>query len=305
VRPVLPTTLLTLALSAACAGEPAETPGPALLPATSYCEHAAEVFCPFYLRCAWTTAEDLDDCRAQFLGACHARWEPVYVLMAEAGLLGLSRAGLETCARHLADVGCAAQASELSGPCAGVWIGGQPEGGACGMGAGGVEALVCAPGTRCILDLSFCGLCRATSARGAACAMDSECAAADACVDDHCTARAGALESCSDRRPCITEARCDDGVCVLRHHKEPPGEGCPSPLDCQYGSICRGGTCTLAAATGASCDGATPCQAGFCAGGRCAAALAPQATCADGDQCQSGACVDDLCTAIPGACFDP
>jgi hypothetical protein len=282
----------------ACAGEEPE-PAPYVSAAT-YCERTVESFCDFYLRCDWMAVNDVETCRERFLETCNGRYEPLYVAVETAGLLRLTSAGLAACARHLDSVACAEQASELQGPCASMWEGQQPAGGACGIGSAGIENMVCAPGARCVLDLSFCGTCEATAPLGGDCSVGSDCEVTAACVNDRCVARAGVGASCADVE-CVTEARCEQELCVPRHEKGGVGEPCATVLDCQYTLACVEQECVAAAPLGATCDAGTPCDGGFC-DGVCVPATLPGAACDADIECISGAC-DTVCPAVPGACF--
>jgi len=272
------------------------------LPATSYCEELVDVFCPFYVRCGRMNVADVEACRAAFPASCEAKFEPRFVPLAERGLLSLSRAGLQGCAAHLQDVACDEHFFELQGPCAGVWQGHVPAGGACGLD---VETFVCAPGTACTLDLSFCGTCETVMPAGARCRdgsadVDGACGPGGVCGDDDvCVARPRTNEACDpDGVPCVLPARCgDDGVC-----REPAvvgvGEACDVSRRCPYFAACASGTCVALEGIGAACVDDSDCEASFCAGGTCVALLPADAPCTRAAQCGSGRCDDD------GACAD-
>jgi hypothetical protein len=279
------------------------------LPATSYCEELVDVFCPFYLRCGRMNVADVEACRAAFPASCEAKFEPRFVPLADAGLLSLSRAGLQACAAHLADVPCDEQFFELQGPCAGIWQGQVAAGGACGLD---VETFVCAPGTTCALDLSFCGTCETVLPAGARCRdgttdVDGACGPAGVCGDDDvCVARPRTNESCDpDGVPCVLPARCfGDGVC-----REPAvvgvGEACDVSRRCPYFAACEAGTCVVVDGLGAACVDDGDCEASFCAGGTCVALLPAAAPCLRSTQCGSGRCGDDgACADFAPRCFD-
>jgi hypothetical protein len=278
------------------------------LPASSYCEELVEVFCPFYIRCGRMNVADIDACRAAFPASCEAKFEPRFVPLAAAGLLSLSRAGLQACAAHLAQVRCDEQFFELQGPCAAIWEGHVPAGGTCGLD---VETFVCAPGTTCTLDLSFCGTCEPVLPAGAACGddgaadRDGTCGPLGSCADDGiCVARPRTHEPCtSDGIPCVLPARCaNDGIC-----REPVvvdvGAACDVNRRCPYFAACEGGVCRPLVGIDAACVDDGDCEASFCSGDRCTALLPAFAPCARDAQCGSGRCGDDgVCAGFPPRC---
>ncbi len=225
---------------------------------------------------------DEDDCEAAFAQSCEAGFEPRFTPLADAGLLTLSRAGLDACAAHLDDVSCDEQFLELSGPCAHVWKGEVDAGGACGLDA---ESFVCAPGTVCTLDLSFCGVCEVVLDDGDVCrdgddAVDGSCAPGGVCGDaDVCVDRPGVGDDCDDTIPCVLPAQCsDDGVC-----HEPAvvgvGDACGRDRRCAYRSRCEGGACVATVGAGEGCS--------------------------DDVDCDAGSCVDDVCIAAAPGDFPP
>lgn len=273
------------ALAASCtppstpsdAGVPAVDAGP--LAASAYCESIVDFFCPFYLRCGRMAVADVDACRAPFLESCEAKYEPTYVDLEAAGLLTLSRAGVEACRAHLDDVACADQPLDLDGPCGAMWVGAQPAGAPCGFD---VESFVCAPGTTCVLSLDLCGTCRTVVEDGAPCGggLDVACGRGSTCVDGACAPR--------DRvAPTYVDV----------------GDACDQQNRCPYLSRCAGGTCVESALLGQTCTAEGGCASGFC-DGTCEELLPPQAPCESSAQCRT-ACVEGACIAVPSACFDP
>jgi hypothetical protein len=281
----------------------------AFLPATSYCEALADVFCPFYLRCGRLAgASDIEGCRAAFAVGCEAAFEPRFLPLADAGLMQLSRAGLDACATHLDDVACTGQFFELEGPCAGIWEGTVPAGGACGLDA---ETFVCAPGTACTLDLSFCGTCENVLDVGATCRVGDE-GVAGACGpraecgdDDVCVDRPDVGEACVEGgTPCTLPARCSDGVC--RHPAiVAVGEACDSQRRCPYGARCADGVCVASTSQGGSCAASFECDTGlFCGGGVCAPVVV-EGACVVDEQCASGTCEQGACAPFAPRCTTP
>jgi hypothetical protein len=282
------------------------------LPADRYCEELVEVFCPFYVRCGRMDVQDVAGCRAVFPTSCEARFEPRFLPLADAGLLTLSSAGLAACAEHLATVPCDQHFFELSGPCAGIWRGNVEAGGACGLD---VETFVCAPGTACTLDLSFCGTCERVLDPGAVCRVDDTsadagtgpegtCGPAGLCGDDDvCVARPQSGARCDDAGPpCALPARCDDdGVC-----REPlvvaVGAACDASRRCPYLSACVDGVCVASAAPGEACGDDGDCEASFCDDGVCAPLWPGGAACTRDAVCASGRCADGTCAGFAPVC---
>ncbi len=279
----------------------AEAPG-----ADEYCETIEAFFCDFYLRCdrmaGVTTTEE---CRAVFEEQCNARYEPRYAALEAASLLRLDADGVEACRAHLADVPCEEQIHDLDGPCGAMWVGEQPEGGACGFD---VESLVCAPGSECTLGLDLCGECRPLAAADGACGDAAEthvtCGAGASCEDGRCVARVAVGDPCTPDDRCVIGARCDEalGLCVGPQYVG-LGESCDQTRRCPYKSHCAG-VCVEDAMLDEGCA-TTSCASGWCgAAETCEVLLVSGATCASSAQCSSGLCLDGLCRDLPGPCFE-
>jgi hypothetical protein len=276
------------------------------LAATSYCEELATVFCPFYLRCGRLDGVgDIDGCRDAFSVGCEAAFEPRFLPLADAGLVKLSRVGLDACAAHLSDVACGEHFFELEGPCAAIWEGTVPAGGACGLD---VETFVCAPGTACTLDLSFCGSCETILDVGATCrvgeeGVDGACGPRAECGDDDvCVDRPDVAEACaSGGPPCTLPARCVEGVC--RHPAiVAVGDACDSQRRCPYGARCASGMCVATTSRGAACAASFECDTGlFCGGGVCSPVIVDGACVVD-EQCASGSCEAGACVPFATTC---
>ncbi len=275
------------------------------LPATTYCEELAPVFCPFYVRCGRMNVDDVDACRAAFPASCETRYEPRFAPLAAAGLVSLSRAGLDACAAHLDEVPCDEQFFELSGPCAAIWRGLVPVGGACGLD---VETFVCAPGTTCSLDLSFCGTCERTLATGTPCGGNDDqgtCGNDGVCVDGACARRPRSGEACEeDGVPCVLPARCDDdGIC-----REPAvvdvGDPCDFSRRCPYFAACDEGVCVALQGPSGPCQDDSACEASFCDEGVCQPLGLEGIPCTRDAQCGSGRCDDGTCTGFPALCVE-
>lgn len=277
---------------------------PAFQNAADYCELLAPVFCPFYVRCGRMAVDDEAACLAAFAPSCEARFEPRFAPLAAAGSVKLSTSGIETCAAHLETVSCDEQFLELSGPCASVWEGQVPAGGACGLD---VETFVCAPGTSCTLDLSFCGVCESVVDVGQACSADGlSCGTTGQCIDGVCAARPATGEACTADGPsCVLPARCDDaGVC-----REPAvvdvGDACDSSHRCPYRSTCNAGTCVATVGPGSACDVDSDCDGSFCSAGACTLLRAGGEACDRPAVCGSGVCTDGVCVAYAPSCTVP
>ncbi len=284
-----------------------ETP-PALV-ASDYCEELAPLFCPFYLRCGRMDVVDVDACLAAFSRSCEAVFEPRFLPLADAGLVKLSADGLEACAEHLETVACDEQFFELEGPCAGIWEGTVEAGGACGLDT---ETFVCAPGTACTLDLSFCGTCEAVLDAGAVCRVGDEgvagaCGPGGDCGDDDvCVVRPRVGEACvAGGTPCALPARCaDDGVCRHPNYVE-VGDACDSNNRCPYEARCSGGACVASVDEGGACAQSFECGTGlFCSGGSCARQVAVGGACAADDACGSGSCEGGVCAGFATRCVE-
>lgn len=287
---------------------PSPDAGPSSSAAT-YCESIVEFFCPYYLRCGRMAVADEAACREVFLETCNARYEPSYTALAEAGLLELSAEGIEACRNHLEDVPCEEQLLDLDGPCAGMWAGTQPAGAACGFD---VESFTCAPGTACVLDVTFCGTCERVVADGEPCDQDGvTCGRESLCDSGFCVARRRVGQSCGPDDRCVLGATCaDDNVCRGPAYVGVDG-ACDFDHRCPYAATCIAGTCRATAGLDEECDDSTPCHSGSChvdpqsAEGTCVELSAQGAACDDGVQCQTGSCLQGRCATLPSACFNP
>lgn len=272
---------------------------PAVLPAEEYCEHAVDVFCPYYLRCGRMAVGSLAECRAAFVEVCDAVYEPIYAAAAALGLLELSGPGLAACAAHLEEVSCEAQVFDLDGGCGAVWTGLVPFGGACGPG---IESFVCDPASTCVLDLSFCGTCEPAAATGEACGPDLRCQPWDVCLDEVCQRRPVGGEPCDGSVPCRLGTSCVDGTCAGDTWVG-PGEACGADQTCQYKSVCGGGSCVATGLAGDACGATAPCASGWCGADQgCHAFLQTGDPCGDGAECRSGACDAGACAPLELPC---
>jgi hypothetical protein len=256
-------------------------------------------------------ADDVDECRAVFLPACNARFEPSYVALEGEQLLTLSRAGLDACAAHLDGVACEDQLLDLDGPCADMWRGAQPEGERCGFD---IESFVCAPGTLCTLDVTFCGVCETVVEDGARCDVaGATCARESTCEAGTCVARKRVGEPCGAGDRCVLGAFCANDLTCRGPAYVGVGDACDFESRCPFRSECVDGTCVLAVGQGDSCGAATPCDSGgYCdlqggggagAEGVCVELVAQGGACELGAQCQTGVCAEETCLVLPGACF--
>ena len=274
------------------------------LDATTYCEQTVEMFCGYYVRCGRMAVPDLETCRTTFLEACNARYEPVYAALAERGALTLSASGIASCSAHLASVSCATQINDLDG-CPGLWVGGVPEGGACGPG---IESFICDDASVCVLGLDFCGRCKPLAAPGAACDPDHRCRETAACVEGACVERGRPGDPCDAAHPCAVGVACAEGRCGL-FDVRPVGAACGGSARCQYGATCKAGVCVQTGLLGAPCDGPTGCASGRCAieagaaAGTCVALLEPGSACTSRTDCRSGACDAGVCAGFVSACL--
>lgn len=274
-----------------------------VVPASEYCESIVDFFCPYYLRCGRMAADSVDVCRGVFLEACNARFEPSYVSLEAAGLLVLSRQGLAACDGHLSDVACDEQLLDLDGPCADMWRGQQPAGAACGFD---IESFVCAPGTACTLDVTFCGVCESVVADGERCDLAGvTCTRESTCEDGECKPRKRIGESCAAGERCLLGALCADDLTCRGPSYSSVGEACDFENRCPFRSECVGGTCALAVGQGDACNEGTPCDSGgFCQGAVCVELVAQGGACEQGAQCETGVCVEGAsCSVLPSACF--
>lgn len=278
---------------AADAGEDAGPPD-----VTQYCELTADAYCAFYVRCGRMAVTTEDACRAVFLESCNGRYERVYRALANAGLMELSADGMAGCRAHLETVACAWQVQDLDGPCGAMWRGLQPEDGPCGLG---IESLVCAEGTRCVLGLDFCGTCRRFADDGEAC--DPTCGQTSSCsAENVCAPRSHGGEPCGEAG-CVVGTSCVDGVCTGPSYVR-AGDACDQAHRCPYKSQCSGGGCRESALLDEECTPAAGCATGFCgSSGRCEALKDPGEPCGASNECVSGACSMGACLGNPGACF--
>ena len=269
-----------------------------------YCALLVDSYCAFYLRCGRVEAATPGDCRAYFLETCGSRYQPYYLALVKAGLLQLSAAAVTACQGHLGTVACDQQLQDLDGPCA-MWIGQQPVGGHCGIG---IDSLVCAPQSSCVVTPTLCGACHPLAAVGDSCSgIEVSCGSNAACLGGTCRARVAVGGSCDATSPCIVGASCLSGSCVGPTFVG-SGESCDASRRCRYGASCIGGSCRKQAMLGAACGADVPCASGRCAsadagGQTCQALLDADQPCTQGSDCLSGRCLPAGCDAIPGACF--
>jgi hypothetical protein len=269
--------------------------------ASDYCETIEPFFCAFYVRCGRMDIESAAACKAPFLASCNAVFEPRYIDLEAAGLLGLDADGIEQCKDHLETVACDQQIQELSGPCANMWRGTQAVGGSCGLD---VESFVCAPDSACVLGLDFCGDCRPLVEVGNACVPGTDTCGDDAFCDGNiCQARKRNGDACGSGDRCLTGSACTNAVCT------PPsfvgnGETCDARHRCPYLTACIAGTCQPTGSTGDTCTSDGTCELGYCnANGLCEAPGANGAACDRASQCSSGLCDGTTCQARPSACI--
>lgn len=313
--------LVALLVVAACSSSTSSSPAPAApsadagatsdasdaaastgnrVAASDYCETIAGFFCDFYLRCKRMVAADAAECKTVFLETCNARYEPRYVELEQAGLLSLSRAGIDACEAHLGKVACDEQVTDLDGPCDAMWKGTAPAGAPCAID---VESFVCSAGTTCVLGLDFCGTCQVAAKRGEACEAGTvRCTSEDTCTSGTCVARALPGGSCSDTVPCVASATCASGTCVA---PAIVGEGasCDASHRCAYRAYCSGGKCVRGALLGESCASPGACVSGRCVAGKCAPLLDDGAACGAPADCASAQCSSGKCTPLPSACL--
>ncbi len=307
MTPRLLATHVALILLASCADanhdstQPAPTQNPWV---STYCETMMEAYCGFYLRCGRIVATDLEACRSLFLESCNGRYERWYGALADAGLLTLAATGIENCQTHLATVACENQVKDLDGPCVQMWVGAQGPGAPCGLG---IESLVCEPGTTCVLDLSFCGVCRTEVGPDDVCDSNRVCGNAGNCQNGMCVARTNPGGACAEFGDCLAGLSCVDNLCT-----GPSYVGAGSPCDmmqrCVYGTTCIGGTCRPQARLLAPCSDTEPCVASYCdtsAGepGQCVPFKEPGDACTTSGECLFSLCIAGVCNNLPSSCF--
>ena len=165
-------------------------------------------------------------------------------------------------------------------------------------------SFVCADGSACVLDLSFCGECRPLAGLGEACGGDTGVTCGDEafCRDGQCVAKRKNGEACTDMDRCPLSSICLDGVCT------PPqfvgeGEDCDQTHRCQYTTACASnGKCVKLAALGQSCESDAWCDSGYCEAGTCVALKSAGDSCDRPEQCPSAVC-EGTCQPLPGGCF--
>ena len=298
---ILPTrccrALATLLLVAACetpgtgpSGNDAGQPPINEVDASQYCETIAPFFCPFYLRCGRLDASP-DTCESIFLESCEASFEAGYVGLEAEGLIELSSAGLNACRDHLEDIACAEHPRDLDGPCAGIWVGQQQAGDACGFN---LESLICEPGTECVLGFDLCGECRQVAQVGGQCGSEVTCGPSAECVDGFCVARLAIGAGCGGETTCVRGAFCVDEICRGPSYVA-VGAACDARNRCPFNAHCEDGTCVLDALQGESCQGVTGCASGICEGGICVPTRVVGAGCANGLECETLLCDEGVC----------
>jgi len=272
-----------------------------VIAAEEYCETIVDFFCAYYVRCGRMAVESETECRGVFLEACNARYEPSYIAIADASLLSLSRNGVETCATHLDEVACEEQILDLDGPCAGMWIGTQESGAACGFD---IESFVCVTGTACELGPDFCGTCESIAPDGERCDADGvTCSRASSCEGGVCVAKKRVGEACVAGERCMLGASCNNGFCSGAAYVS-VGDACDFSHRCPYRSECINGACVLAGGLGASCSDVVPCDSGVhCEADQCVELRAQGAACTSSAECQPGLCRDGFCDVLPSACI--
>jgi len=285
-------------LLAACGSEPAPRT------AVDYCETIEPFFCDFYVRCGRMDVATVAECKDAFLASCNAVFEPRYIDLETAGLLALDGDGIDACRAHLDAVACDEQFLELTGPCATMWRGLQPAGGACGLD---VESFVCAPGSECVLGLDLCGDCRPVVAVGASCTPGTDTCGTEGYCDtttNVCRARVQNGDPCTPDDRCLTGASCDGGICTSPSFVA-AGEACDARHRCPYLTACTGGTCQPTASVAQACSNDGSCELGFCDAGTCAVPRASGQPCDRAFACSSGICTGGTCAARPSACIAP
>lgn len=278
--------------------EPEAEPSTEKTEPRDYCEAIVDSFCPFYVRCGRMAVPDVETCRSVFIEQCNAVYEPIYVGLADAGLLALDPEGIESCAAHLGTVDCEEQIFDLDGACGSMWIGQSESGSTCGLG---IESFVCAPGNDCVLTPELCGTCQPRRSVGEDCDEDNRCAQSGQCVGGVCVARALPGMPCG-QAGCVLGARCVDDVCA-GPQRSAVGESCANLETCPYKSDCIDGLCVEANRLGQSCGDDQTCASNVCTDGVCVAPSAAGVACENGSTCVSGVCSEGMCAPLPGQCF--
>jgi len=274
--------------------------GDGTLPAEQYCAFAADVFCPFYLRCGRIAELDAAGCQTTFLETCRQLYQPRYVALEQAGLLQLSIAGLTACGQYLTSVECDHQLLDLEGPCRAIWSGRSAFGEPCGIS---LDSFVCDSATTCIVGMDLCGTCQAAAPTGGNCSTDLHCRYPDLCVDTQCVGAVFPGDACSDVQRCIAGASCNNNLCVARQFVG-PGATCDSARRCVYRATCLGGSCSRDALLGEACSAGARCASGYCAAsGRCEPFGAPDAGCDSGATCLASSCTSGRCDSLVSACL--
>lgn len=270
---------------------------PEARPAQEYCERTADMFCDYYLRCGRMAADTPESCRATFLEACTASYQPHYVALEARGELRLTTAGLQACADHLATVPCGQQIFDLDGACSTMWEGLAPAGSACGPG---IESFVCDGQSTCVIGPDLCGTCEPTVPVGASC-EEARCTAEAACVAGTCAPRGLPGQPCDEEQRCVSGAWCDEGTCTGPTFVA-VDEPCDQARRCPYKSHCIEGFCVEASLLGEPCGSERGCASGWCDQGTCAPFKHGGEPCTSGLECHSRAC-DETCVDLPGVCF--
>ena len=284
-----------------------DTQEPQFLEPEQYCELAAAVFCPYYVRCGRMAVNTESECLAAFIPACNSRFEPTYIAVARRGSLKLSNAGLSACKAHLADVPCEKQIFDLDLGCADMWVGTGPEGAPCGPG---IESFVCATGTTCVLGTSLCGTCQSTAPNGTFCDADNQarCEKNAHCYNGVCVARPGGGEPCEPSGvPCVLGTSCVEGnagyTCMGRPWAA-PGEACGQQAQCQYKSECIGGICAHTSLVGEPCENQS-CAAGYCANTNTCQEMQDEGEpCSSPIQCRTSVCASGACGPRITTCLE-
>jgi len=277
---------------------PEDVSVPEFAPADTYCEQTRDAFCSFYIRCGRMAVDDEESCRQAFDEACNARYEPLYVDLADRGLLKLSTAGIAACTTHLETVACDQQIFDLDGPCGDVWAGQAPVDAPCGPG---LESFICDATSTCVLGLDFCGTCRPLAADGETCDTDRRCRPDEHCEEGACVPRIRPGQPCDPDIPCILGSGCVDGTCQASPIAG-LGEPCGGQVSCQYKAECVGGTCVGTALQGEACGGTVGCASGWCDGATCQTFGATGGPCASSAECL-GACSSNSCSPITWSCL--